>query len=247
MSVRELDTAVPVARDIYWVGRHDPDTSLHCNAYLLVDEADAVLIDPGSIPDFHVVMRKVLDVVNPDEITTLIASHQDPDVCGNLAVVEEVLRGELRVVATTNTIRLIRALGLRSQYYDIDEHGRRLVLRSGRELEFIPTPFLHSPGAMITLDTKTQTAFTSDLFGGISKDWSLFAGAGFLDAMTPFHQAYMPTNALLRACMERLEKREFARICPQHGSVLEGAQLQKAYDHLKELRCGADLAEPARG
>jgi len=83
---RELDTAVAVTRDVFWVGRHDPETALHCNAYLLVDERDVVLIDPGSIPDFHVVMRKVLDVVDASEVTLVVASHQDPDVCGNLAV-----------------------------------------------------------------------------------------------------------------------------------------------------------------
>ncbi|MBI3203127.1 MAG: MBL fold metallo-hydrolase [Myxococcales bacterium] len=238
---RELDTAVAVTRDVFWVGRHDPETALHCNAYLLVDEQDVVLIDPGSIPDFHVVMRKVLDVVDAGEVTWVVASHQDPDVCGNLAVVEEVLRAEIKVVATPNTIRLIRSLGVRSPFYDIEENGRRLVLKSGRELEFIPTPFLHSPGAMITHDVKTRTAFTSDLFGGLSKRWELFAGAGFLEAMTAFHQLYMPSGALLGPCMAGLATRNFERICPQHGSILEGPQVALAIEHLKGLRCGADL------
>lgn len=239
---RELDTAVAVTRDVFWVGRHDPETALHCNAYLLVDEQDVVLIDPGSIPDFHVVMRKVLDVVDASEVTLVVASHQDPDVCGNLAVVEEVLRTDIKVVATPNTIRLIRSLGVRSPFYDVEENGHRLVLNSGRELEFIPTPFLHSPGAMITYDAKTRTAFTSDLFGGLSKSWELFAGAGFLEAMTAFHQLYMPSNALLAPCMTGLSERNFERICPQHGSILEGPQVAQAIEHLKALRCGADLA-----
>lgn len=239
---RELDTAVAVTRDVFWVGRHDPETALHCNAYLLVDERDVVLIDPGSIPDFHVVMRKVLDVVDASEVTLVVASHQDPDVCGNLAVVEEVLRTDIKVVATPNTIRLIRSLGVRSPFYDVEENGHRLVLNSGRELEFIPTPFLHSPGAMITYDVKTRTAFTSDLFGGLSKSWELFGGAGFLEAMTAFHQLYMPSNSLLAPCMTGLSKRNFERICPQHGSILEGPQVAQAIEHLKALRCGADLA-----
>ncbi len=242
MATHDLNSAVALARDVYWVGRNDPDTQLHCNSYLLVDEQDVVLIDPGSIPDFHVVMRKVLDVVSPEQITVVVASHQDPDVCGNLAVVEEVVNNaDLEIAAHPETIRLIRSLGLRSRFFDPEENGWRRVLRSGRVLEFIPTPFLHSPGAMVTVDVKTKTAFTSDLFGGISRQWSLFAAGGFLDAMTPFHQRYMPSNALLRPCVEALERRGFERICPQHGSVLEGEQLQAAFAHLKELRCGLDL------
>lgn len=248
LASHDLNGAVALARDLYWVGRHDPQTEFHCNSYLIVDEQDVVLIDPGSIPDFHVIMRKVLDVVSAEQITVLLASHQDPDVCGNLAVVEEVVNNpDLEIVATKNTIRLIRALGLRSRFFSVEENGFRRVLKSGRELEFIPTPFLHSPGAMITVDVKTRTAFTSDLFGGLSADWSLFASGGFLEAMTPFHQRYMPSNALLRRCMEGLQQRKFERICPQHGSVLEGAQLEAAYAHLKELPCGLDLMEDGNG
>lgn len=248
LATQDLNGAVALARDIYWVGRYDPETELHCNSYLIVDEQDVVLIDPGSIPDFHVIMRKVLDVVSAEQITVLVASHQDPDVCGNLAVVEEVVNNpDLEIVATRNTIRLIRALGLRSRFFNVEENGFRRVLRSGRELEFIPTPFLHSPGAMITVDTKTRTAFTSDLFGGLSAGWSLFAGGGFLEAMTPFHQAYMPSNALLRRCMIDLQRHKFERICPQHGSVLEGAQIEAACNHLKGLPCGLDLMEGADG
>jgi flavorubredoxin len=247
MASQDLNGAVALARDIYWVGRHEPGNDFHCNSYLIVDEQDVVLIDPGSIPDFHVVMRKVLDVVNAEQITLIIASHQDPDVCGNLAVVEEVINHpDLEIVATGNTIRLIRSLGLRSRFFEAECNGLRRVLKSGRVLELVPTPFLHSPGAMMTVDVKTKTAFTSDLFGGVSKDWSLFAsGTACLDAMTTFHQRYMPSNALLRRCMEQIEQRKLERICPQHGSILEGEQLEAAIAHLKGLPVGLDLMDAA--
>jgi flavorubredoxin len=157
--------------------------------------------------------------------------------------VEEVLGQRLDIIATPNTVRLLRALGLRSSFYDVEEHGFRRVLRSGRELEFVPTPFLHAPGAMVTVDVKTRTAFTSDLFGGLSQDWSLFAEGNFLEAMTRFHQAYMPSNQLLRAGLSRLRNLRLERLCPQHGSVLEGDQIEAAFDHLEALPCGVDLLE----
>lgn len=247
MGLTDFANAVPVARDIIWVGRHDPDTDFHCNAYLLVDEKDTLLIDPGSIPDFHVVMRKIIDVIDPQDVTCIVASHQDPDVCGNLAVVEEIIsRPDLRIAATSETVRLIKSLGLRSSFFDVNANGRRLVLKSGRVLEFIPTPYLHSPGAMITLDSKTHTAFTSDLFGGLSAAWTLFAEAGYLEAMAAFHQRYMPSNAILRACMQKLESYDVQRICPQHGSVIEGPQVAEARAFLRELPCGIDLREDYR-
>ena len=233
----KLDYNSPIAatRDIYWVGYYDESANLHCNPYLIIDDPDIVLIDPGSIPHFPIVMRKVLEMVNPEDITYIVAQHQDPDVCGNLAVVEDIIkRPDLKIVAHMNCIRLIRHLGLRSEFYAVDENDYELILKSGRRLEFLHTPHLHSPGAIVTHDVKTKSLFTSDIFAAISNDWSLFAHKNFLDYMTPFHQKYMPNNKILRACMERFEKMELDRILPQHGSIIEGDDIQRAIDHLKE-------------
>lgn len=244
MGNPNYDEAVPITRDIHWVGFSDTVARLHCNPYLLIDEGDIVLFDPGSIPDFPIIMRKIIDVVNPEDITYVVASHQDPDVCGNLPVLEDVLaRPDLKIVGHRNTIRLIRHYGLRSAYYAVEENDYALRLRSGRVLEFLHTPYLHSPGAIMTYDTATRSLFTSDVFGAMSQDWSLFAGEDFLEAMKPWHQAYMPSNQILAECMERVERIALDRILPQHGSVLEGARIAQAIEFLKHLPCGLDLKE----
>lgn len=242
----KIDYNSPVAatRDIYWVGFYDEQAHLHCNPYLLIDDEDIVFIDPGSIPHFPVVMRKAMELINPEDITYVIAQHQDPDVCGNLAVVEDVIgHNDLKIVGHSNCIRLIRHLGLRSQFYPVDDHDYKLQLQSGRQLEFLFTPYLHSPGAIVTYDTKSRSLFTSDIFAAISQHWSLFAEGDFISPMTPFHQKYMPSNRILKACMERFEGIEIDRILPQHGSILEGRDIQQAIDHLKNLPCGIDLIE----
>ena len=242
MRESDTDNAVAIMRDIFWVGFFDETTSLHCNPYILLDEADVVLFDPGSIPDFPVVMRKVIDLVSPEAITWIVVSHQDPDVCGNLAVVEDVVgHDKLRIAAHTNTIRLINHLGLNSELYAVDENELTLELESGRTFDFLPVPFLHSPGAIATIDRKTRSLFSGDVFGAVSKDWTLFAGDGFPGNMDSFHQAYMPSNQVLRTALEKIERLDIERILPQHGSVIEGDQIRLAIDHLKDLPCGIDL------
>ncbi len=248
MQSPDYDEAVAVLRDIFWVGFSDPEPGLHCNPYLLLDHDEAVFFDPGSIPDFPRIMRKVIDIINPASISVIVAHHQDPDVCGNMAIVEDIIdRPDLKIAAHINTIRLIRHQGIKSGFYAVDEHNYALTLASGRVLEFMFTPFLHSPGAIVTFDTKTKSLFTSDIFGGISDDWSLFAKSGYLEAMKPWHETYMPGNALLRPCLERMQQRwQIERILPQHGSIIEGAQVQEAFEYLKSLPCGMDLDTGAR-
>jgi flavorubredoxin len=239
------DDPVAITRDISWIGFYDEPAHLHCNPYILFDDdGEVVLIDPGSVPHFPIVMRKVIDLTPPENITLIISQHQDPDVCGSLPVLEDVIgRSDLKIAAHMNSIRLIRHLGVKSAFYPVDENDYRIELKSGRVLDFIFTPYLHSPGAIMTYDSDTKSLFTSDIFGAVSKGWSLFAGEGFPENMASFHQTYMPSNVILKSCMERIEKMDVDRILPQHGSIIEGKDIQVATEYLKFLPCGIDLQE----
>jgi len=242
MSGIDANNAITILRDIFWVGFHDKESDLHCNSYILRDDKDVVLIDPGSIPHFSIVMRKVIDIVDPREITKIIVTHQDPDVCGNLPVVESMIENkDLEIVLHSSCARVIRHYGISSRIYEVDRHGYQLELESGRLLDFFHTPYLHSPFAMIIYDSKTKTVFTSDIFGGIDKDWSLFAHEGFLESMEAWHRLVMPSSEILKKCMNGLERLEIEHILPQHGSVIEGDNIKKAIECLKTLECGIDI------
>lgn len=242
MPTEDYENSVKVAEGVHWVGFFDEYASLHCNPFLLVDDGEGILIDPGSLPDFPVIMRKIIDVIYPERISTIIVSHQDPDVCGNLAVVEDVIdRDDLKIVAHTSTLRLIRHYGLRSDLYAVDQNDFVLQLKSGRVLEFLFTPYLHAPGAIVTYDPETQNLFTGDIFGAISREWSVFAQGNYLSPMGEFHKLYMPSNQILRAGMEKISRYDIARILPQHGSVLTNDQVSEAIEYLKNLPCGIDI------
>ena len=68
-----------VADGVYWVGFADRKAGFSNNPYLLVGGDEAILIDPGSVLHYHVVAKKVLEVVRPEQIATIIVQHQDPD------------------------------------------------------------------------------------------------------------------------------------------------------------------------
>ncbi|MGZ4959469.1 MAG: oxygen-binding di-iron domain-containing protein [Methylomonas sp.] len=242
MTALNYDNPIAITDDIYWIGYCDRSANMHCNPYLLIDGDEAVLFDPGSVPDFPVIMRKIIDLISPDKISLIIAAHQDPDVCANLPIVEDLIgRNDLKIAGHSNTIRLIHHLGLSSTFYSVDEHDYVYTLKSGRVLSFHPTLYLHAPGAITTYDTKTKSLFSSDLFGAVDDEWQLFDSLRFPNDMDSFHQAYMPSNQILRFGLKKIESLDIARILPQHGSVIEGNNVKKAIEHLKQLRCGIDL------
>lgn len=236
------DDPIAITEDIYWIGFFDHAANMHCNPYLLIDGDEAVLFDPGSVPDFPVIMRKIIDLISPEKISLIVAAHQDPDVCANLPIVEDLIgRKDLQVAGHTNTLRLIQHLGLTSALFPVDEHDYRFTLKSGRVLTFHPTLYLHAPGAIATYDTRSQSLFSSDLFGALDDEWSLFDSVKFPHDMDSFHQTYMPSNDILRFGLKNLEHLDIGRILPQHGSVIQGRNVHLAIEHLKGLRCGIDL------
>jgi len=64
----DYDNPVAATREIYWVGFYDEMAHLHCNPYLIIDDEDIIFIDPGSIPHFPIIMRKVMDISNNQKI-----------------------------------------------------------------------------------------------------------------------------------------------------------------------------------
>ena len=237
MSDFDYDEAIEVTPGIYWIGFHDEIAGLHCNPYLLIDDDEAVLIDPGSIPHFPIVMRKVINTILPSIISTIMVNHQDPDVCGCLPVLEDIIdRDDLIVAGHSICTWLVKHYGIESDLFAVDEHDYRHTLKSGRVLEFAHTPHLHSPGAVVTYDGKTKSLFTGDLFGAASNNWDLMADGGFPQSMESWHQAVMPSGDHLRIGVSALEKFDVERILPQHGSIIEGDKVPVAFEFLKNLQ-----------
>lgn len=234
---------VEIAQDIYWVGGSDQDGGLHCNPYLIVDGDEAVLIDPGSVLDFESVYANVCSIVPLEKIKYVVLHHQDPDLCASVPLFEQK-GANFKIVTHWRTQTLVKYYGLKSDYYIVNAHEMRLVLNSGRVLEFIPTPYLHFPGATTTYDVKSKVLFSSDLFGAFSFDWELYAGKNYLEGMKAFHEHYMPSNAILRPVMEVFLGIDISIIAPQHGSVIKNDPV-KYIKALRDLECGAFL-EPIK-
>lgn len=248
---------IEIAPGIFWVGFVDTNHSLHCNPYLIIEEEEAVLIDGGSRPEFSTVMMKILQTgINPSQIKRLIYQHYDPDLCGSIPHLEEIIGSkELKIISHAENNVFIKHYGVKSPRICIDAIDRKYVFSSGRELHFFRTPYAHSAGSFITFDTATKTLFTSDLFGSYDTQWKLHLqlmdtckdcyGHKKCDkttiahcpipGITRFHQRIMTSNKALQYSLQQIKQLPAERIAPQHGSIIEKVYIQQITTILERI------------
>jgi diguanylate cyclase (GGDEF)-like protein len=140
---------------------------------------------------------------------------------------------------------LIKHYGLRLPFWLVEDHAWKLPLED-RTLDFVFTPYAHFPGAICTFDPLSGVLFSSDIFGGLTPEFSLVAkDEQYFEAMRPFHEHYMPSRDILGYALQAIERCPVRIIAPQHGSIILEALVRFMIDKLKTLDCGLYLI--ARG
>lgn len=238
----DLRHAVEVADRIWWVGHHLDGDPFQCHVYLLENDDQSVLFDPGGLLTFDPVWAKVCEIVDLEQIRWVVCHHQDPDIAGCLPELDRrITRPDAALVTHWRAAALLKHYDLRLPFHLIDEHDWKLDL-GGRILRFVFTPHLHFPGAFTTFDEATGTLFSSDLFGGFTSAVQLFAtDMSYFDAIQPFHEHYMPSREILAHGMEALEKLPLELIAPQHGQLIRQPLISPIINALKNLDCGLYL------
>jgi len=237
----DISGPVNITADIWWVGAVDYTTPFKCNAYLIDDREEAILIDPGPITAYESILQKVVKVTPLAKIKHVILSHQDPDVCGAMPAWErELISTPATIVTHSRNSVFINNYGLTLPQYLIDKEGWSLRLSSGRELRFIFTPWCHSPVSFMTYDVESRSLFSGDIFGAITWQWNLFADEYYAQAMQAFHDDYMASSHHLQYALSKLSTIPIDRILPQHGSIID-RDPGRYINILLENRCGIDI------
>ncbi|HHD75554.1 MAG TPA: MBL fold metallo-hydrolase [Campylobacterales bacterium] len=228
---------------IYWVGTTSIK-ALRSNIYLIKDRNEGMIIDCGSRGEFQETVARIKQIMPIAYITKIFANHQDPDVTAAMVDWLE-LNPNIEIIASPNTHTLIQHYipeGESYKYFNT-ERNPTLTLDSGAELEFIPSPFMHSPGSVAIYNKHTKTLFSGDIWAAISLEWKLILENDFedhIENMDFFHQGYIASNKAARNFLINFKNREVLQIMPQHGSIIIDENINKAFNYLKDLRCGID-------
>ncbi len=236
----DFTKAIEIAKDIFWVGHVIPNDPFQCHVYLIKNGNESVLIDPGSMITFPVTLNKITSVVPINDIKYIILHHQDPDIVGCVSTLEKIIPRDDKVFVTHwRSETLLKHYQWETPFWLVDQHNWKLTLKGGRELEFIFTPYAHFAGAFCTFDKQTKTLFSSDIFGGLTEEFSLFAkDMDYFDSLKLFHIHYMPSKAILNHTLNKLIKTEPDMIAPQHGSIIKKDLIKPMVEKMRDLNCG---------
>lgn len=230
--------------DIYWVGFADWSAGFSNNPYLLVCGEEAVLVDPGSLLHYHVVAKKVLQIVRPEQISTIIVQHQDPDLCASIPKFEALIERPLKLVVPPRAALFMPYYAVSSELITPQDRDRLTV--GGRTFEFHWTPYVHFAGAMMTWEAATRTLLASDVFAAFSTDWHLFADENYVEETRAFIEPYIGSPQAWQAALARVRELSPARICPQHGSIVD-RDIETYLDAVSKFDVARMLAPGGRG
>ena len=233
---------IEIAPRIWWVGHYQEDDPFQCHVYLIEHGDQSVLIDPGSRMTFEHSLEKIERIIPFANIRWFVCQHQDPDITSAMIQIDGmVTRPDARLVTHWRAGVLLRHYRLAMPFWQVEDNDWRLDL-GGRVLDFIFTPYAHFPGAYCTFDGATGTLFSSDIYGGFTKGFSLLArNEDHFEALRPFHEHYIPSKEILVHTLEKLNEQPIKLIAPQHGSLIPEALIAPITERLKGLDCGLYL------
>ncbi len=235
----DFKDAIEIAKDIYWIGMYLENDSFQCHPYLIKNGNESILIDPGSMLEFEETVRKIKTIIDFSAIKYIVLHHQDPDLAAAVPEIEKLInRKDLQIVTHSRMTVLIKHYLVSSSYYEIDKHDNKLITSNGFQLNFLTTPYCHSPGAFVSYEPNSKTLFSGDIFGGIEESWEFYADDSYFEKAKQFHQEYMPSKDIFNYALDKIQKLDINLIAPQHGSIINKKYISKLIKDMKNLDCG---------
>jgi len=213
-------------------------------SYLLVDNGEAILIDPGGYYLFPHMVQKVSKYVTLDQVKFLYFCHQDPDVCGSIPMWKDVCP-QAKIAIGELWVRFLPHFGvedIEGSVFPIPAEGTTLPVGKFH-VEVIPAHYLHSPNHFSLYDPVSKFLFSGDIgiaLGNFNylvvNDW-----VSHLDYLYTPHRILMANNKALRAWLSKVRKLDIEAILPQHGAVIPKNSVEYFFKFLENLKCGTDL------
>lgn len=217
-----------------------PDEIIDTNQYIVISNKNALLMDPGGIELFSSMLSAVIKKLPADQVTHIFASHQDPDIISSLGLWDQALPSAV-LHSPWIWEGFIKHFGMNNiKYSPIPDEGRTLKIDQVN-LEFIPAHYLHSSGNFNVYDAEAKILMSGDIGAALEEvDAPLFVDDfnDHIQKMKMFHQRWMPSNEAKNDWVKRVRKLDIDMMCPQHGRIFKGDDVQRFLDWFEALEVG---------
>ena len=224
------------------------DYIIDTNEFLISHNGQSLLTDPGGMEIFHAVFSAIAEVDNPENIAALFASHQDPDIISSLALWLE-FNPAIKCHLSWLWAGFIPHFGGNGEtFMSIPDEGNQISL-NGLTLQSIPAHYLHSSGNFQLYDPKAKILFSGDVGAALIPHEQDYLFVKDFDQHIKFakgfHQRWMGSNEAKIDWCERASRMEIDMLCPQHGAIYQGQDVQRFINWFSELPVGVAIQSAA--
>jgi len=242
---------VKTTKTIFQDGNHkwvaivrDPDKPnylIDTNEYLVTHGSHGLLLDPGGAEVFPAVFSALSSEFDPSALTAVFASHQDPDICSSLALWLE-FNPQMRCYVSWLWGSFIPHFGGTAEtFVTMPDEGADISL-DGLLLKAVPAHYLHSSGNFHLYDKVAKVLFSGDVGAALLPPGQDGLFVENFDAhirhAEGFHKRWMGSNEAKRRWCERVAQMDIDMLCPQHGAIYQGADVQRFINWFDGLQVG---------
>ncbi len=218
-----------------------PDFLIDTNEYLIQHAGQGLLLDPGGAEVFPAVFSALSSEFDPSKLAAIFASHQDPDVVSSLALWLE-FNPQMKCYVSWLWEGFIPHFGgVAETFVGLPDEGGTITL-GGLPLQAVPAHYLHSSGNLHLYDRQARILFSGDVGAAVlpADRGGLYVEdfSSHIRFAEGFHRRWMGSNEAKRAWCERVAQLDIDMLCPQHGAIYRGADVQRFINWFDELQVG---------
>lgn len=218
-----------------------PECLVDTNEYVVTHNGSGLLMDPGGAEIFPAVFSALSAEFDPSALVGLFASHQDPDIISSLALWLEFNPRLPCYVSWLWSSFIPHFGGSAETFVALPDEGMEINL-NGLTLQAIPAHYLHSSGNFHLYDAKARILFSGDVGAALLPPKSEHLFVDNFDThirhAEAFHRRWMGSNEAKRDWCERVSRLKVDMLCPQHGAIYQGADVERFIHWFDSLRVG---------
>lgn len=217
------------------------ESVIDTNQYLVTHGDRGMLVDPGGTEIFPPFLTALSNTISMDNLESIFASHQDPDIVSSLALWLGI-KPDLEFYAPSTWAGFIAHFGAGRLATPIPDEGMVLPLNGSSDLTTIPSHYVHSSGQYGLYDERAKILFSSDVGAALlPPDYNEIFVQDFdshIQYMEGFHKRWMPSNRAKNDWVKRVRELEIDIMAPQHGALFRGDDVAKFLDWFEALEVG---------